>query len=118
MALPLRSAAFDVVYDEGSDSFVFTVRGYGHGCGMSQFGAIGYASNGWSYADILAHSLPGHQPGYLLTEPVSSRKRQRKRQPPRGSASCGGCIFFAKEEKMFTECSERMLENRESAANL
>ena len=57
--ITLRSAAFDVVYDEGSDSFVFTVRGYGHGCGMSQFGAIGYASNGWSYADILAHYYPG-----------------------------------------------------------
>ncbi len=57
--ITLRSAAFDVVYDTGSDSFVFTVRGYGHGCGMSQFGAIGYASNGWSYADILAHYYPG-----------------------------------------------------------
>ena len=57
--ITLRSAAFDVVYDAGSDSFVFTVRGYGHGCGMSQFGAIGYASNGWSYADILAHYYPG-----------------------------------------------------------
>ena len=55
----LRSAAFDVVYDAGSEAFTFTVWGYGHGCGMSQMGAWGYAANGWGYADILAHYYPG-----------------------------------------------------------
>ncbi|MCL1816988.1 MAG: SpoIID/LytB domain-containing protein [Clostridiales bacterium] len=30
-------------------------RGYGHGVGMSQWGAIGMAANGYSYMDILAH---------------------------------------------------------------
>jgi stage II sporulation protein D len=35
----------------------FTIRGagYGHGVGMSQYGAYGYASKGWTYDDILAH---------------------------------------------------------------
>ena len=55
----LRSAAFDVVYDPGIEAFTFTVWGYGHGCGMSQMGAWGYAANGWGYADILAHYYPG-----------------------------------------------------------
>lgn len=55
----LRSAAFDVVYDPGAEAFTFTVWGYGHGCGMSQMGAWGYAANGWGYADILAHYYPG-----------------------------------------------------------
>ena len=55
----LRSAAFDVVYDPGTEAFAFTVWGYGHGCGMSQMGAWGYAANGWGYADILAHYYPG-----------------------------------------------------------
>lgn len=55
----LRSAAFDVVYDPGTEAFTFTVWGYGHGCGMSQMGAWGYAANGWGYADILAHYYPG-----------------------------------------------------------
>ena len=55
----LRSAAFDVSYDAGTDAFTFTVWGYGHGCGMSQMGAWGYAANGWGYADILAHYYPG-----------------------------------------------------------
>lgn len=26
---------------------------------MSQWGAIGYAQNGWSYQDILLHYYPG-----------------------------------------------------------
>jgi stage II sporulation protein D len=35
----------------------FTVRGagFGHGVGMSQWGAFGYASHGWGYRDILRH---------------------------------------------------------------
>ena len=55
----LRSAAFDISYDAGNEAFTFTVYGYGHGCGMSQMGAWGYAANGWGYADILAHYYPG-----------------------------------------------------------
>ena len=35
------------------------VFGYGHGCGMSQWGAIGYARNGWGYQDILTHYFVG-----------------------------------------------------------
>jgi stage II sporulation protein D len=35
----------------------FTIRGagFGHGVGMSQYGAYGYAQHGWTYDDILAH---------------------------------------------------------------
>lgn len=53
----LRSTAFDVSYDNGI--FVFTTYGYGHGCGLSQWGTVGYAHNGWGYADILYHYFPG-----------------------------------------------------------
>lgn len=55
----MRSAAFDMEYDEGAGAFRITTYGYGHGCGLSQMGAVGYASNGWGYADILAHYFPG-----------------------------------------------------------
>lgn len=55
----LRSAAFDISYDAGSEAFNITTYGYGHGCGLSQYGAWGYAANGWGYADILAHYFPG-----------------------------------------------------------
>ena len=55
----LRSQCFTVSYDASLDCFIFDVYGYGHGCGMSQWGAIGYAQNGWGYQDILLHYYPG-----------------------------------------------------------
>ena len=58
-ALGLRSACFTVQYQNGS--FFFTTRGYGHGVGMSQWGARALAEQGQGYADILAHYFPGTQ---------------------------------------------------------
>ncbi|MGN0984290.1 MAG: SpoIID/LytB domain-containing protein, partial [Gemmiger sp.] len=55
----LRSQCFTVSYDAGLDCFLFDVYGYGHGCGMSQWGAIGYARNGWDYQSILTHYFTG-----------------------------------------------------------
>ena len=55
----LRSQCFTVSYDAGLDCFIFDVYGYGHGCGMSQWGAIGYARNGWNYQQILTHYFTG-----------------------------------------------------------
>ena len=49
----LRSTDFDVEYK--NDSFIFTVRGYGHGVGMSQYGADYMARQGLSYEEILKH---------------------------------------------------------------
>ncbi|MDQ3875128.1 MAG: SpoIID/LytB domain-containing protein, partial [Actinomycetota bacterium] len=44
-----------------SDARVFVVegRGWGHGIGMSQYGAQGFALHGWSYRRILAHYYRG-----------------------------------------------------------
>ena len=43
----------------GSPVFVVSGRGWGHGVGMAQWGAYGYAQQGWSYDDILAHYYKG-----------------------------------------------------------
>jgi stage II sporulation protein D len=40
-------------------TLVFNGRGWGHGVGMSQWGAYGYAMHGLSYQQILAHYYPG-----------------------------------------------------------
>ena len=40
-------------------TLVFTGHGWGHGMGMSQWGAYGYARNGWDYRSILAHYYVG-----------------------------------------------------------
>ena len=55
----LRSHAVTITYNAGSDNFVFLVRGYGHGVGMSQAGADQYAKAGWDYAKILTHYYRG-----------------------------------------------------------
>jgi len=40
-------------------TFVITGRGWGHGVGMAQWGAYGYAKHGVTYDRILAHYYPG-----------------------------------------------------------
>ena len=56
-ALSLRSACFIVQYQDGA--FQITTRGYGHGVGMSQWGAKALAEQGQTAAEILAHYFPG-----------------------------------------------------------
>ena len=41
--------------------FVVNGRGWGHGIGMSQYGAYGFARAGWTYDRILAHYYRGTQ---------------------------------------------------------
>ncbi len=52
-------------------TFVITGRGWGHGVGMSQWGAYGYAQHGFTYDQILAHYYPGTQ---LSQTPVTRIK--------------------------------------------
>src|SRR5262245_17739309 len=40
-------------------TFVITGHGWGHGVGMAQWGAYGYAKHGVAYGKILAHYYPG-----------------------------------------------------------
>ena len=47
----LKSAAFDIAFK--NDKFIFSVSGYGHGVGMSQFGANYLAQQGSDYKEII-----------------------------------------------------------------
>ncbi len=54
----LRSTCFEVEYKRGN--FIFTVKGYGHGVGMSQWGANYLAEHdGYDYEEILEHYYTG-----------------------------------------------------------
>lgn len=55
-ALSLSSTSFDVNFEDGH--YVFTVRGRGHGVGMSQIGAMYMAQQGSNYQQILSHYYP------------------------------------------------------------
>ena len=56
-ALKLRSTNFDVSITD--DTFKFSVRGYGHGVGMSQYGAQYMALQGSTYEDIIKWYFTG-----------------------------------------------------------
>ena len=49
----LKSSTFTVKYE--NNNFIFTVCGYGHGVGMSQYGANYMAQQGLNYKQILEH---------------------------------------------------------------
>ena len=51
LAAPLAASA--------DTTFTFTGHGYGHGVGMGQYGAQGYALQGWTHQQILAHYYQG-----------------------------------------------------------
>jgi len=60
LAALLLGLALALVPGAGAGSlFVVTGKGWGHGVGMSQYGAYGFAQSGSSYDAILAHYYPG-----------------------------------------------------------
>lgn len=53
---------YDITATEGggkNTAFTFEGKGWGHGVGMSQYGAKGMAEAGYRYVDILLHYFPG-----------------------------------------------------------
>ena len=55
--LGLKSTDFSLKKD--GDKVIINTTGYGHGVGMSQYGAEGMAEEGYSYIDILKHYYVG-----------------------------------------------------------
>lgn len=58
-AAPLKHVASPPSTVVGSSTFVISGRGWGHGVGMSQWGAHGFARRGSTYEEILSHYYPG-----------------------------------------------------------
>src|SRR5215475_9713815 len=44
-------------------AFFVSGHGWGHGVGLAQYGAYGYALHGWTYDQIVAHYYPGTELG-------------------------------------------------------
>ncbi len=55
--LDLRSTNFEIIKEDGN--IKFSVKGYGHGVGMSQTGADTLAKEGKTYEDIIKHFYVG-----------------------------------------------------------
>ncbi|GAB4073190.1 stage II sporulation protein D [Barrientosiimonas marina] len=56
-ALGLASSDFSI--EKKKDHLIVTTKGYGHGIGMSQYGANGMAEEGKNYKDIVKHYYQG-----------------------------------------------------------
>lgn len=54
--LAIRSSNFTISI---GDKVKITTKGFGHGVGMSQYGANGYANNGYTYDEIIKHYYTG-----------------------------------------------------------
>ncbi|MFA9445020.1 SpoIID/LytB domain-containing protein [Egicoccus sp. AB-alg6-2] len=67
----LPSSRFEVVVD--AEAVTFEGRGWGHGVGMSQYGARGRAEDGQDYRQILAAYYDGREP--TVTDDLPSRVR-------------------------------------------
>jgi stage II sporulation protein D len=93
-ARTVRSTHFTV--ERSGGTYRFSGRGFGHGVGMSQYGARGQARQGRSYRDVLAFYFAGTDvqplgdgydapPAMVAYEPVSPRARQRAADANPGS---------------------------------
>src|SRR2546430_17125431 len=54
-------------------TFTFYGSGWGHGLGMSQYGAYGLARKGWSHQQILRHYYQGTTVGPARQSPATLR---------------------------------------------
>src|SRR4051812_33413539 len=73
----------------GATKLVVSGHGWGHGVGMSQWGAYGFAQHGWRYDRILAHYYPGTQ---LSPAPVANIRVLLATAQPRVAVGCPGTL--------------------------
>ena len=86
LAAPLSASA--------DTTFTFTGHGYGHGVGMGQYGAQGYAQQGWTHQQILAHYYQGTTLGPSDVTQVRVLLQEKLTQ---ASASAPGGVIAADE---------------------
>ena len=70
VAAPASAGAVDQESTPGEALFVVSGRGWGHGVGMSQWGAYGMANAGYSHGEILAYYYSGTEIGRAGTRQV------------------------------------------------
>ena len=95
IALVAASALAAAPAAQGATSLVINGRGWGHGIGMSQYGALGYAQRGWTADRILTHYYTGTKLGRLSTSPTVRVLLQSGRPSygVRGAVSVNGALL-------------------------
>ncbi|MDE6148709.1 MAG: SpoIID/LytB domain-containing protein [Ruminococcus sp.] len=101
--LGLKNNAFEIEYDNGN--FIFTTYGWGHGVGMSQWGACYYAEAGYTYDQILRHY-------YLDTSICLSDENQKAVERGQQDSS------EDKSEQNTVDASSNFSQNEDNANNI
>ncbi|HEX2095972.1 MAG TPA: SpoIID/LytB domain-containing protein [Solirubrobacterales bacterium] len=70
VSIAVAVAAFAPITASGAAVQVVRGAGFGHGIGMSQYGAYGMAQEGWGYERILRHYYKGTKLGQAPSRPV------------------------------------------------
>src|SRR6478735_10512693 len=97
-AVILAALAVPAVAPAGT-VFLLDGRGWGHGVGMSQWGAEGYARHGFGYRQILAHYYPRTHIG--IADPRQVRVLLAERQDAvRIGSSAPFVVVDAKRRKL------------------
>src|SRR5262249_18517879 len=86
-AIPAGHARAQANAAAGAATFVVAGHGWGHGVGMSQYGAYGYAQKGVGYAKIVLHYFPGTELGQAPVAEVRLLRTRGAATLPIGSAS-------------------------------
>jgi stage II sporulation protein D len=132
LALAMPAAASALVRSGGAHkavkakTWVVKGAGFGHGVGMSQYGAYGYAKHGFGYRDILAHYYTGTRTGTTADRSVRVLLRDGARSFSfRGAGSaCGaglkpgkgyvakrkgaGVVIRSKKGRLIARCGAAM----------
>ena len=95
----------------GASMLVITGAGNGHGIGMSQYGALGYAQQGWTADRILAHYCTDTQLGRLSGTPTVRVLLQSGRPSYviGGASSVGGALLDPKQSYTVTRGREGLV---------
>ena len=92
---PVAGAAPPGASTAASRDVVVVGHGWGHGRGLGQFGAYGYAvADGWSYVRILGHYYGGTRAGRISNGNISVRLSSLE-GPANPLRSTGSCITSA-----------------------
>jgi SpoIID/LytB domain protein len=93
LAVPSRAATGTTTAATGATTtlaaksvLVLTGHGWGHGLGLSQWGAYGYAKHGWTYDRILAHYYAGTTLGAASISVIRVLVAEKKQTTLRATA--------------------------------
>jgi stage II sporulation protein D len=103
---------------QAATTFLVDGRGWGHGIGMSQYGARGFAESGWGHARILRHYYRGTELRTIAPRPVRVLLLEGKAAVTIGSAKGFRVVDARRKTKRLKPGTQNVRAGRIAAARL